>query len=266
MNDLIDKFQKFGFNKVESMVYYTLIKNPKINGSQIAKILNIPRTSVYIALNSLYQQGVIFLLPGESNEYKALNPNTLFDKLKNDLVDNIDYLKNEFSKFELEKEEEHFWNISGYENIINKIKEILNNTEKEVYMNTNFALSDFRQEIINLNKKNVRIILFSFEFQDTKDMNIEFYFSNKMVLKTSVYKRIMLVSDKKKSLIASGRIGDKFLGTFSDNELLASIISEHIHHDIYIYKLEQKYKMDLVQEDILINSIHEKDFEEKPKI
>ncbi|HPO48897.1 MAG TPA: hypothetical protein PLO89_01095, partial [Spirochaetota bacterium] len=78
--------------------------------------------------------------------------------------------------------------------------------------------------------------------------------------------RMMLVSDCKRALICSGKTGEKFLGTFSDNELLASVVSEHIHHDIYLYKLEKKHKKDLIEKDITIGSLHEGEFENKPKI
>ncbi|HBD93267.1 MAG: hypothetical protein A2015_15240 [Spirochaetes bacterium GWF1_31_7] len=266
MEELIDKLQKLGFNKAEALVYYTLVKTPVLNGSQIAKILNMPRTSVYIALNSLYQKGVVFLLPGESNEYKAQSPDILFDKLQNEINNNIDSLKESFSKINSSNETDQFWNISGYENIINKIKDMINSAKNELYINTNINISIFKNEFESARIRSVRIILFSFETHTIDNLPVEYYHNDKMLIKESSYKRIMLVSDCKQSLIASGSDNDNYSGTFSDNCLLSSIISEHIHNDIYMYKLEKKYNKDLIENDIYINSMHEKMFKDKPKI
>ena len=156
MEELIDKLQKLGFNKAEALVYYTLVKTPVLNGSQIAKILNMPRTSVYIALNSLYQKGVVFLLPGESNEYKAQSPDILFDKLQNEINNNIDSLKESFSKINSSNETDQFWNISGYENIINKIKDMINSAKNELYINTNINISIFNKISIRYLKLSCR--------------------------------------------------------------------------------------------------------------
>lgn len=265
MEEIISKLQQFGFNKAEAQVYYTLVRNPLINGSQIAKILNIPRTSVYSALNVLYQKGIVFLLPGESNEYKAQSPDKLFEKLESEINNDLSYLKDCFSKISINNDKDQFWNIAGFDNICSKIKEILKSTEKELYINTNIDLMIFKSELQNLVEKSVRIILFSFEKQSHDLTGIEFYYNDKMEVEHSLFKRIMLVSDSKISLIASGSSNEEYTGTFSDNPLLSSIVSEHIHNDIYISKLEKKYKKDLIDKDIIINSLHEKSFSEKPR-
>jgi hypothetical protein len=38
---------------------------------------------------------------------------------------------------------------------------------------------------------------------------------------------------------------------------MAAIVSEHIHHDIYLLKLKEKYNKDLIDEDIKINTMME---------
>jgi hypothetical protein len=68
----------------------------------------------------------------------------------------------------------------------------------------------------------------------------------------------MLVIDYDKTLIASNLESPDFVGTFTENRLLSHIVSEHIHHDIYLLKLKQKYNRNLVSEDILIKSEFEK--------
>lgn len=68
---------------------------------------------------------------------------------------------------------------------------------------------------------------------------------------------MMLVVDFKKTLIAGREDHVEFLGTFTDNKLLASIVSEHIHNDIYILKLNKKYGQYLIDENMKLGTLLE---------
>ncbi len=68
----------------------------------------------------------------------------------------------------------------------------------------------------------------------------------------------MLVSDMKRAISAGVEENGEFVGTISENRLFIKIIAEHIHHDIYLMKLKEKHKKDMIEEDILINSIQER--------
>lgn len=251
MENIIEKIQKFGFNKVEAMVYYELLKNPSSNGSKIAKIINFPRTSVYTALENLYKQGIVFLNQGKTNEYIAKNPKILFNELKKSIENDIETLSNELSNIAEEKEENQYINIIGFNNVISKVKEVILDTERELYLNTNIDLKYFIKELKEADNKNIRIIMFAFEKQDIKDVKIEQYnktINDNINENKNKYKRIMIVSDNEKVVMGSGDSDEKFLGTFSLNELLVDVVSEHIHNDIYITKLEKKYGKDILEE------------------
>ncbi|OHD16812.1 MAG: hypothetical protein A2Z98_05475 [Spirochaetes bacterium GWB1_27_13] len=265
MSRIITELQKFGLNKVESDVYITLLKNHKLNGSQIAKILNVPRASVYLALNTLYQEGFVTVMSGDSKEYKATSPEVLFENLKKEYLGSLNFLLDECKKFEIDTTEEEYWNFKGEENFINKTKELLLLAEKEIYLNTNMDLNKFYDELKIVTDKKVRVVLFSFE-EHKIDLPIEIYQSKRFNSQSQLKNypiRFMLVIDCKKALIANGTSGKDFIGTFSDNQLLVSVISEHIHNDIYLYRLEQKYGKILITDEIMINSLHEKQFREK---
>lgn len=85
--EIYSLLERLNFTKTEAAVYVDLVKNFKLNGYQIAKNLNMSRSSVYSALDNLYKKGVVFLLPGESQIYKAENPSALLGKMKNEFVE-----------------------------------------------------------------------------------------------------------------------------------------------------------------------------------
>lgn len=257
MNEILSLLEKLNFSKAEAAVYVDLLKNSSLNGYQIAKNLNMSRSSVYSALDNLYQKGIVFLLPGDSKLYKAENPSTLTKKMKNEFVETVDLLGIKLQELETSVPEEGYLNISGYDNVISKAKELLLTAEKEVYMNTDFNLQTLSKEFIELKKRGVRIIIFSFNKSNDENLPVEIYTHNEASC-FGKQTRIMLVVDCKKTLIADkGPHREKFLGTFTDNVLLASVVSEHIHNDIYLLKLKNKYEENLIDDSIKLNTILE---------
>lgn len=257
VEDIIEKLQKFNFTKIEAQIYLCLLKNGDLNGSQIAKFLNIPRTSVYASLESLYQKGYVSMLLGDPTVYKAQDPKAFIDKIKEDYSESIDILENSLTKFEVFGSEDQYWNIKGYDSFISKTKSILKVTARELYISTNFDIQIFNKELNVLGEKGVKIILFSFENLDISNLKLEFYHHVK-AHEEFTDKRWMMVSDNKKAIIVNQNKYGQVLGTFTENNLMTSIISEHIHHDIYLLKLKQKFKRNLITKDIIVNSEFER--------
>lgn len=257
MDEILSLLEKLNFSKTEAAVYIDLLKGSSSTGYQIAKNLNISRSSVYSALDNLYKKGVVFLVSGDSQIYKPENPAVLMSKMKSEFVQTVDILETKLEQLNTTVSEERYLNIEGYNNIVSKAKELLLSAKEEIYINTDFNLHVFSKEFVALGKKGVRIIVFSFAKQKDKDLPIEIY-SHDDIGCLGKETRIMLVIDCMKTLLADkGPHRDEFLGTFTENTLLASVVSEHIHNDIYLLKLKDKYKENLISEDIKLKTILE---------
>ncbi|MCD2347831.1 TrmB family transcriptional regulator [Clostridium guangxiense] len=257
MDQILDLLENLNFTKTEGLVYVDLLKNYSLTGYQIAKNLNISRSSVYSALDNLYKRGVVFLLNGNSQMYIAEKPSTLINKMKSQFMENADLLESKLNRLEKYDLEERYVNIEGYDNIISKVKELILKAKSEIYINTDFDLHLFSKEFNEINKRGVRTIVFSFAKLDKDNLPVELY-SHCSSACDDKQTRIMLVVDCKTSLIADiTPHRDEFLGTFTDNLLLTSIVSEHIHNDIYLLKLKNKYGKDLITEDIKLNTLLE---------
>lgn len=257
MENIIKELQNFHFTKIEAQIYLCLLQNEELNGSQVAKFLNLPRTSVYTALESLYQKGVVLMLPGEPTLYKVQDPSMFVGSLKKEYTKSIETLEKSLINFKSFGAEDQYWNIKGYENFLLNVKKMLSDAQKEVYISTNYDLQLFKEELSLLKERNVRVIVFSFEALEVRNLSIEFYhYENKKVCLED--KRMMLVIDQQKVLVAHQNVHGEVLGTITQNPLLITIISEHIHHDIYLLKLNQKYEKDLVTKKIQLDSQFER--------
>ena len=259
---MISKLEKLGLSLKGAEVYIHLVRYPYSNGSQIAKKLGYPRTSIYSVLSKLQSKGCILSVPeGDVTSYVAVNPQDLLFRLKKEMEDAADALNQEFKKVEVESTEKQFLNINSQEGVVERVYQLLKSAEKEVYINTNINLDKFGKfnEIFQLLKRRgVRVIFFSFQNHGYEKLGTEYYYRNSLKDEYSgKTKRILLVVDMKAAIMASN-YGGEFNGTFSENKLLINLIAEHIHNDIYIMKLEKNYEGNF-WEDIKINTIQELD-------
>ncbi|MFW6364352.1 MAG: TrmB family transcriptional regulator [Spirochaeta sp.] len=257
---IIDELQHFQFTRMEAQVYVCLVQHGCLNGSQIAKQLHCSRSSVYSALHNLYSRGAITMLTGEPTEYSAQDPDTLFSLLQEQYNLAITRVRQELKQVMNDNAEQQYHNLRGSDNCLQKAREMIARSQSEVLLHTNLDLSLFTDEITSAGSRGTRIIVFSFIPVRNKNLPIELYLDPKFGVDSTPDKRLLLVSDHSSALIAGGFPDSRFLGTYSRNHLLISIIAEHIHHDIYLYKLSLKYGYNPVDETIQLDSILERRF------
>ena len=259
MEKILNELEKFGFSKIDAQVYVAILKKPRTNGSQVSKEINIPRTSVYSSIRTLYEKGAIHLISGSNNTYIANNPVEFIKKLKVEYNNAANYLEETFATFESCSESNDFINLKGNNNATKKIKEMICSAKQEIYINTNYDLGLFYDELIDAKNRKVRIILFTFKKQEFEKFGIsEYYYNPKFssCVDDSEIKRTILVIDCNVAFIGSGTKDEDFFATYSHNKLFVKIISEHIHHDIYLYKLENSYGTEWYDK-MKIETLHE---------
>ncbi|QVK19061.1 TrmB family transcriptional regulator [Mycoplasmatota bacterium] len=259
MDNLITNLEKLNFTKTESKVYLSLLKHGDMSGYQLGRILGLSRSSVYAALDTLYHKGAITLVPGNTKIYSPSNPKNLIENIKNDFNNSADELIDELKNIQMKNINDEYKNIKGKKNIITHMSEMIKNSTKEIYMNTDFDVELFKEDIHDALKRGVRIVMFSFSALDFTGIPIEFYSHGINVCECGANTRLMLVVDYKEVLVASKGMDEDYIGTFSYNKLLVQIISEHIHHDIYLMKLKEKYGEDLFDKNIVLNTLMEKE-------
>ena len=257
MNTIIEELQNINFTKIEAQIYLCLLQNDILNGSQIAKQLNMPRTSVYSALDNLFKKGIILMISSEPTLYKAQDPKVFLSILKSDYNNSIEILEEALPKFKSFNLEDQFWNMKGFNSFLIQLKESFSLAKKSIYISTDFDLTFLKSDFKLLIERNINIILFSFINTGIEDLNMEIY-SSTTPSNTDSFERFMMVIDESKVIICNKNEYGELLGTVTSNPLMISIISEHIHHDIYLHKLNKIHSTNLINDDIKINSSFER--------
>ena len=237
MSDIVSRLTDFGFTRTETLVYIDLLKNGRSSGYKIAKNISLSRSSVYTSIDQLYKKGFIFLSDGDTKEYEAKAPDLILSQIKKKTVENINILQNELSQMMHKEEKEFVYNVTGFEVLVQNAKELINQAQSEIYLNTDIHLTLLNKEICDAIERGVRIIAFSFNRIAVPHEKVEVYSRSDKEEIDYPSHRFMLVVDMNLAMIFSQR--SETVGFYSNNALLVKMIAEHIHSDIYLTKCEQ---------------------------
>jgi len=124
--------KELGFSQYEASCYLALVANHPINGSQLSKLSGIARSRIYDVLRNLSSKG--YVLEVNSGKYVPLPPDELVRRLQKKFGDNIDVFENQIDKISQENRPEYVWSITGYDNVMEKAKELIQEAKNEIYI------------------------------------------------------------------------------------------------------------------------------------
>ncbi len=127
-----EKLKRLGFSQYEITCYLTLAARHPINGSQISRISGMARSRVYDVLRNMVRKGVV--LDVGQGLYVPLPPEELYKRLQREFDDGLEQLKAQLDGIGAETAYEFIWMIRGYEQVIAKAKEMIEDARTELYV------------------------------------------------------------------------------------------------------------------------------------
>ena len=252
-----ENLEKLNFTKLEAQIYVALLGTEPLSAYQLAKKIEISRTSIYNALEHMMEKGMVEMVPNNTALYMAQEPEVILGKMYSEITRAIRESKKQLKEYKELRRENINLVFKGFDTVILKAKTILKSAENEVYINADFDLSCLSEELKILKERNVRVVIFSFYDLGLED-DVEFYSHYRNMDKEHIPSRLMLVVDGEISLIADGGIElQEWNGTISNNRLYIKILSEHIHNDIYLLKLRDKYGKEIYDSNLYLNTAFE---------
>jgi len=144
----------FNLNIYETKVWHALLSKGIATAGEIAQISEVPRSRTYDVLESLEKQGFAVEKLGKPVKYIAVNPSTVLERLKSNVMREADErtkmlaeikTSEDYKQIELLHKQgiipTHSVEISGMikgrSNVYNHLKEMISNAKKEVIISTN---------------------------------------------------------------------------------------------------------------------------------
>jgi len=117
----------------------TLRRYGYLSPAEISRYSSVDRARVYDSLNRLVEKNFVQREPIKRGAgYKAKSPSSVFTIIRDELTDKIEittYLEREIKNLEppIEKSESKVWSIYSKDNIRNRIKELIDKSQKRIY-------------------------------------------------------------------------------------------------------------------------------------
>ncbi len=190
--------QRFGLSDYQAKSYAALVAHGVADAETIASSANLPRTSVYKALDSLHDMGYVVVSEGRPKVFKPAEPLEIKSRLSRELDDTFGRL-NTLSEALTEKGEPQLvYTINGQEKVLDKIGEIINRTDEKIIISSpNFSkiLDEYGKELESAHQRAVDITIVT--------TTRERVFDKAEIERKDTLIATDLISDGKRALLAS---------------------------------------------------------------
>jgi len=209
----------FNLNIYETKVWLALLSKGIASAGEVAEISGVPRSRTYDVLESLEKRGFAITKIGKPVKYISVKPTEVIEKIKSktlieaqERVKSLSSLKDTSEYTELEqlhnsgitpiKSNELTGSVRGRSNVISRIREILENSKKEVMICTSAADFEDKSRVLapaleRLAKSNIRLKLaLSGDAEKIKKINTKF----NLKARTTDSTARLFMSDKKEVL------------------------------------------------------------------
>lgn len=232
-SELIEKIMNFGLTRQEATIYHYLVISGESTGYEVAKELGISRSNAYNSLASMVDKGAVYLQNGTTSKYMAMNVNEFCgNKIRNLQNDQKDLEEN----LKIKEEIEGYVTIFGWQNIQDKIANMLGSAEQRVYISiSQNKINIFKAQLLQLiyDKKKVVIIT---DIEPKMD-NCSVYLSDSLM-----ENQIRLIVDSK--YVLTGDFGESKDDTclYSGQKNFVNLFKEAMRNEIELIKLRSEEK------------------------
>ncbi len=243
MADLVEKLKDIGFNTYEAKVYIALLKKYPATGYEVSKLANIPQSRTYDTLKVLEEKKVVVSTNAKPVSYTPVKPRQILNSYKKKMDSTVNYLEKHLPEVK-DDYNEPVITINGRQNIQNKIKEVIKNAKREIYMEVwSQDYKIFENDLQDAYNRNVEIRLVGYDnFQSRFGLVFEHAFAKDIEMSLGG-RMVIIASDDNEGVV--GKISS-FKDNISDtniiwtqNKSIVFIIKEFIVHDMYLIDVEE---------------------------
>lgn len=223
----IERLVLFGLTRQEATIYLTLYSEGELSGYEAAKLTGISRSNAYSALAGLVDKGAAYVIEGAATKYIHVPVEEFTGNVINHLKDARNSLSDTMPSKKIN--DEGYITISGETNIINKLKNLLENAEERVYLSLSKSIVNIIQEdLMKLVKDGIKVVLITDE--NIQIPGIKVYFADRSD------GQVRLIVDSKNVL--TGEIqGENSSCLYSSKKNLVDVFKEALRNEMKLIEL-----------------------------
>jgi sugar-specific transcriptional regulator TrmB len=235
LDKISQKMCELGFTSYEAKAYVSLLQQYPATRYELSKNSGVPRSAIYDVINRLESYGAVSVISTQPEKYVPLPPEQFLRMLEQRFSQKIEVFRKSLSEIKIKMEPEQLWNLSGYQNLVSKAREMIQNAQESIY------LSAWRSEVLELEKylkeaegRKIKVVIFSF----TQIPDIGFNYSyqmNEKELEEVWDHKIVLVRDHEELLMGEvNKLSEKKVA-WTLNKAIVQIAENYIILDITLF-------------------------------
>ncbi|MBN1314198.1 MAG: TrmB family transcriptional regulator [Anaerolineales bacterium] len=253
-NDPIENLIKIGFSEYEAKAYIALLRKSPVTGYELSKLSGVPRSMIYEVAGKLTNRGAAMTLGASGAiKYAAVPAEKYIDKLSREQQELELSLRDQLGSLSSAPDLEYVWNIDGYDNIMSKAIEMINQAQKRIYLalvpDTFPALKNPLKDAV---QRNTQVAIYTTGELDFPGCRVIVAEVAETTLDQARGLGLILVIDGKEVLIAEWLADTHARASWATSPLLVFIAEHHLRTDLYlprILSLLGDQALDIIQEE-----------------
>jgi len=237
LTNIAQKMTELGFTLYEAKAYVCLLQNHPATRYEISKKSGVPRSAIYDVIHRLEEAGAVNVISRNPEKYMPLPPEQFTELLENRYNEKIRKFYDSVAGLNVNLEMGNLWDITGYENLLIKAREMIEGAETELYLSAWMReVSELETELRKAEKRGVKVVLFS--LTELPEIGRVFsYGLNEKKLAEASDNKIILVRDMEELLMGEANKKDVRKVAWTNNKAIVMIAVNHIVLDITLYGL-----------------------------
>jgi sugar-specific transcriptional regulator TrmB len=235
LEKIAQKMCELGFTGYEAKAYVSLLQQYPATRYELSKNSGVPRSAIYDVINRLESYGAVSVISTQPEKYVPLPPEQFLRMLEQRFSQKIEVFRKSLSEIKIKMEPEQLWNLSGYQNLVSKAREMIQNAQESIY------LSAWCTEVLELEKylkeaesRKVKVVIFSFTQIPEIGFNYSYQMSENELEKVWDHK-IVLVRDHEELLMGEvNKVVEKRVA-WTLNKAIVQIAENYIILDITLF-------------------------------
>ncbi len=229
--DIVEMLIHFGLTRQESTIYLALFTEGSLTGYEVSKITGISRSNAYTTLASLVDKGAACVIEGAATRYAPLPPGEfcqnkirMLAEMQKQILKNMPSLK---------EETEGYITIKGDRHITDKIRTMIGDAQKRLYLSlSSGSLAFFQEELEDAISRGLKVVVIT-DPPYSLPGGIIYLSGNRQ-------SQIRLITDSEVVLTGEISGGENSACLYSRKQNLVDLIKESIKNEIKLIELSYK--------------------------
>lgn len=246
---LLQALQDLGLNQTEAKVYLALLQSGPANGNRVSRLSGVPSAKVYEQLDRLKEMGLVAPL-GVGGEFVALPFEDLVRQRRARLEEAIELLRRHSARPIQRFTDNVLWQERGYGPLLEKAGELIRASHEEV------LLSLWPNELIRLkpavlsaldsgahasaivfcSPEEAAALVSDVTERQRKQLHLFPHASLPTVYLRHAHQAALVV-DGLVAMLMDGSGPEGWIGVWSGNRAVVTLVTNYIRHDIYVNKI-----------------------------